>query len=310
MLIWPMVGAVAIAVSFWLLARELRGLSWPALWAGIGALGVRHWVLVALCTLGCYVTLAFYDVIALQYLGRRLNFVFVALCSLTAYALSHNIGASAFTGAVVRYRAYTSRGLSGAEVGILVTFCSLTFVLGVIVVLGLAFLAVPGLEDRFADLLSPRAVRWLAGMMLVAVGLYLAGSALHLPPLRLGGHSVTYPRPGIALRQIIIAPVELLFAAGILYFALPTIGNPGFMVVTGVYVLAFSLALLSHTPGGLGVFELAVLTGLPELPEEAVLAALIVFRLFYFILPLVAGLVIVAVFEHVQIKARAAQGPG
>lgn len=302
MFIWPLIGAVAIAVSFWLLARELRGLSWPALWSAIGALGGGQWALIVLCTLGCYIALALYDVLALQHLGRRLNFHFVALSSLTAYALSHNIGASAFTGAVVRYRAYTSRGLSGGEVGILVTFCSLTFALGVMILLGVAFLVTPGLEDRYADALSPGVVRWLAIFLLVGVGLYLAGSALHLPPLRLRGFSVTYPRLPIALKQVIIGPVELIFAAGILYFALPAAGNPGFAVVMGVYVASFSLALLSHTPGGLGVFELAVLTGLPEFRDETILAALIVFRLFYFILPLVMGLIVVAVFEHMQLK--------
>lgn len=308
MFIWPAIGAAAIAVSFWLLARELRGMSWDAMWAGIEGLEHWHWILIALCTLGCYVTLALYDVIALHHLGRRLNFFYVALTSLTTYSLSHNIGASAFTGAVVRYRAYTAKGLSGPEVGVLVTFCSLTFSLGVMALLGIAFAFAPGIEDRFGDALSPDLVRWLAFGLLVLIVLYLIGSALELPPLHIRRFSVTYPRLPVALAQIAVAPVELLFAAGILFFALPPEGNPGYIVVMGVFVVAFALALLSHAPGGLGVFELAVLTGLPEFPNETVLAALIVFRLFYFIVPLVIGLVVVALFEHGQLQERRAHG--
>lgn len=306
--IWPVIGITAIAVSFWLLAGELRGMSWDALWAGFAAIPGRHWLLICLCTAGCYVTLAFYDVLALQHLRRKLDFIFVACCSLTTYALSHTIGASAFTGAVIRYRAYSAKGLSGAEVGVLVTFCSLTFSLAVMILTGLAFLLAPGLEDRFADLLSQHAVRGIAIVLLVLAGGYVVGAALRLPPLTIRSFQIFYPRLGIALKQVTIAPLELMFAAGILYFALPEAGNPGYLVVLGVFVVAFALALLSHAPGGLGVFDLAVLTALPEFQPEVVLAALLVFRIFYFLIPLVMGLAMVALFEHRQLRGMAQPG--
>jgi uncharacterized membrane protein YbhN (UPF0104 family) len=256
------------------------------------------------CTAGCYVTLAAYDGLALSHLRKKLNFVFVACCALTTYALSHTIGASAFTGAVIRYRAYTAKGLNAAEVGVLVTFCSLTFSLGVMLLVGVAFLLSPTLQDRYADLLPPELVRWLAIGILLVVGLYVLGSALRLPDLRIRGFTVSYPRLPIALKQIAVAPVELVFAGGILYFALPEAGNPGYVVVLGVFAVSFALALLSHAPGGLGVFELAVLMGLPDFEPEAVLAALVVFRIFYFLIPLVIGLGLVALFEHGQLRGR------
>lgn len=304
--LWPVIGIVAILVSFWFLAQELRGLSWTDLWAGIDAIKMPHWLAIVGCTLGCYAILAGYDWLALEHLRKKVNYLFVAGCSLTTYALAHTIGASAFTGAIIRYRAYSTKGLSGPEVGVLVTFCSLTFTLGVMVVLGLAFLLSPGLEDRFANMLSPHFVRWLAIMLLVGVGLYVAGSAAKLPELKIRNFSLSYPRLSVAIKQIVVAPTELLFAAGILYFALPEVGNPGYLVVMGVFVVSFSLALLSHAPGGLGVFELAVLTGLPEFSTETVIAALIVFRICYFLIPLAMGLVMVAWFEHGQLKARQA----
>ena len=115
--IWPVIGFLAIAISFWLLAKELRGMSWTELWAGIGAISGSGWLLICLSTLGCYFTLALYDNLALQHLRKKLNFFFVACCSLTTYALSHTIGASAFTGAVIRYRAYTARACRGPRWG-------------------------------------------------------------------------------------------------------------------------------------------------------------------------------------------------
>ncbi len=75
-------------------------------------------------------------------------------------------------------------------------------------------------------------------------------------PLIIKGFRLEYPKPGIALRQLLAAPLELLGAAGIIYFALPEAGNPGYFVVLGVFLASFSAALMSNAPGGLGVFEL------------------------------------------------------
>lgn len=302
-LVWPLIGVAAISVSFWLLAKELRGMSWDALWARITEISGGNWLLISICTLGCYLILAAYDSLALKHLGRKVSYGFVALCSLTTYALSHSLGASAFTGAVIRYRAYSTKGLGAAEVGVLVTFCSLTYSLGVMVLVGLVFLIDPALDSRFAEVLSPGMVRWIAWGLLGLSAFYLIGSALRLPDLRIRNFRISYPCLPIALRQILVAPVELLFAGGILYFALPEVGNPGYIVVLGVFVVAFTLALMSHAPGGLGVFELGVLMALPEFPPETVLAALLVFRLCYFIIPLVIGLATAVIFEHGQLRS-------
>lgn len=300
--IWPFIGIIAIVTSFWLLTKELHNLSWDALWERIDEIGGLHWWLIGFCTICSYAALAFYDHVALDHIGRRLRFHFVALTSLTTYAIGHNIGASVFTGAVVRYRAYTSKGLSGPEVGVIVSFCTFTYILGVMVLLGLVFLIVPDLEVRLGDFISPAVLQWGGGVLLALVALYMVGSALGLPPLRIRRFAIAYPRLPIAFQQLILGPVEQLFAVGIFYFALPDAGNPGYLVVMAVFVISFSLALISHAPGGLGVFELAMLTGLPEFSPETVLAALIIFRLFYFIVPFFIGLVVIVCFERVQLR--------
>jgi uncharacterized membrane protein YbhN (UPF0104 family) len=100
------------------------------------------------------------------------------------------------------------------------------------------------------------------------------------------------------MRQLIIAPLEIVGAAAIIYFALPEAGNPGFFVILGVFVAVFSAALLSQAPGGLGVMEILFLKALPTIPKLDVLAALIVFRLFYLLIPLAVSAVIVLLFEQ------------
>ena len=101
-------------------------------------------------------------------------------------------------------------------------------------------------------------------------------------------------------------PLELVGASGIIYFALPAAANPGFAVVLGVFVASFSIALMSHAPGGLGVLEFTFVEAMPDAPQPNVVAALLVFRLLYLIMPLMFALVVVLNYERKRWRAPAA----
>ena len=294
---WPIIGISAVAVSSWLLFRELHGLSLEALEEAFASISPTCWLFAIGSTLVAYIALAMYDQIALLHLGRAINWRFVGLTSFTTYAIAHNIGASVLSGAVIRYRAYSTKGLTVGEVGVLVAFCSFTFALGVTTVGGLLLLLHPELVGRFEG--APAWVGRAAGVALIATpSLYVMGSLLHFRPLKVGGFEIIYPRPPVAARQLLAGPLELLGAAGIIYFALPDPVNPGFVIVLGVFLASFTLALVSHAPGGLGVLEIAFLEGMPDAPQANVVAALLVFRLLYLILPLIFALGVVLVFER------------
>lgn len=300
--LWPVIGLIAVLFSAWLLYHELRGLSLDELWESLANISATNWVLCVLSTLAAYAALAGYDRLALKHLRRsNVGWLYLTITSFTTYALSHNIGASVFSGSVVRYRAYTAKGISASEVGILVAFCSFTFTLGVMILGGLVFLIEPEVVERFVDMLPLEASWMTGGLLLLLVGLYLAGSLLRMRSLHIGKIEISYPRPSIAFQQLLIGPLEIVGAAAIIYFALPEAGNPGFLVVLGIFVISFSLALLSHAPGGLGVLELAFITGLNEMSQADVLAALLVFRLFYLIIPLFIALFVVLGFERSQL---------
>ncbi len=307
--VWPVIGLLAVVVSGWLLYRELRGLSLSDLEASLTSIPAHRYGLAALSTLFAYAALAWYDRIALIHLGvRHISWLFVSVTSFTTYALSHNIGASVFSGAVVRYRAYTSKGLSAAQIAVLVALCSFTFGLGTILLGGVVLTLDPTLLHRLEDLLpsaltNPATARIVGLLLLGFVALYVAGSILHLPPLAIRNHKLQYPRPAIMTRQLVAAPLELLGAAGIIYFVMPAHLEPNFLTVLAVFLASFSAALVSHAPGGLGVFELVFLTAMPDIPKADVLAALIVFRLFYLLIPFALSLVVVLMFE----RARLAQ---
>jgi glycosyltransferase 2 family protein len=298
--VWPAIGLVAVGLSAWLLYGELRGMSLDDVGDGLGAIPLHQWILAALGSIVAYAALAFYDHIALLHIGKRVPWLFISLCSFTTYALSHNIGGSVLSGAVIRYRAYGSRGLTASEVGILVAVCWFTFLLATILLSGAVLVLQPGLVNRYFDDVPTNAAFFGGVALLGLVCLYIFGSWLHLPPLHIRGLDIGYPRPPIVWRQLIVGPIELIGAASIIYFALPVAGNPGFITVLGVFIASFSVAQISHAPGGLGVLEIVFLSGLPEVDPAAVIAALLVFRLFYLILPLALALVVVLVFERSQ----------
>jgi len=296
---------VAVALSIWLLYHELRGISFAELKGSFAAIAAHDWLLAVLSTLVAYGALAGYDHLALLHLRRHVGWLFVTLASFTTYALSHNIGASVFSGAVVRYRAYSSRGLTAREVGVLVAFCSFTFALGTILLAGLVLVIEPDVLKRFVDVLPIEASATTGGLLLALVAIYVVGSWLHLRPLKIGSFELTYPRLPIVGRQLLIGPLELCAAAAIVYFALPAEGNPGYLIVLGIFLISFSIALVSHAPGGIGVLELAFITGLPEMDAADVLAALIVFRLLYLIVPFILSLFVILFFERAQYSRKA-----
>ena len=187
--------------------------------------------------------------------------------SFTTYSLSHNIGASLLSGTIVRFRAYGSRGLSrrrDRRPG----RCHLVH-----------------LPGRRADARRRRpghpaggrpALLRRAGLGGVVIGLALlcrasrsTSSARCSTSSRSpsAGSTSTTRSPNVVIRQLIIGPLELLAAAAIIYFCLPAEGNPGFITVLGMFVASFSMAIVSHAPGGLGVLEYVFLTGLDDMDQ-------------------------------------------
>ncbi len=298
--LWPVIGIGAVVLSLWLLFRELQGLSLADVETAFAAIPASRWGLAVVFTLVAYLALAWYDRIALFHLGFTLSWRFISAVSFTTYALSHNIGMSMFSGAMVRYRAYSTKGLTITDVGVLVAFCSFTFALGTILLGGLVLVFEPGIVQRLFQI-EPLVARLVGVAMLLFVALYVGGAALHLKPLVIGRLTLVYPRLNIAARQLLAGPLELMGAAGIIWCALPVGHNPGFFIVLGVFLASFSAALLSHAPGGLGVLELVFVTALPDTPRQDVIAALLVFRLLYLVIPLLLGIVAVVVFERGRI---------
>eukprot|EP01037_Dinobryon_pediforme_P002403 gene2403-2438_t len=315
--LWPLLGIFAVFFSLYKLYGELDGTSFSQIGISLGSIPLHRWLLAISGTLLAYIALAWYDRIALLHLGHKLGWMFISAVSFTTYALSHNIGASVFSGAVVRYRAYSTKGLTIAEIGLLVAFTAFTFLLGTMLLGGIVLTLEPQVVKHILHV--PVLTLRIIGLGMIAfISAYLVGSALNLPPVDIKSRSLPpftlgkftfgpfttpaihleYPHLSITLRQLAAGPLELLGAAAIIYFALPEVGNPGFFTVLGVFLASFSAALISNAPGGLGVLEFVFVKALPDIPKADVVAALLVWRLLYLIVPLLLAIVTVVLFER------------
>jgi uncharacterized membrane protein YbhN (UPF0104 family) len=330
---WPLLGLVAVVWSVRLLYVKLQKevgvdpaiksmLDTGGIWNDLkviaavigerlGAIPADGYLLAAASCVVAYAALAWYDRIALLHIKRTqgISWWYISACSFVTYALAHNIGASVLSGGMVRLRAYTAKGLTAGEVAILVAMCSFTFAFGTLVLLGVVLGFEPEIIEPLAELmplldLDTGVVRFLGFAILGICLLYVVGSWLHFKPLKIGTVEIVYPRLPVVARQVVAAPLELIGAAGIIYFALPELGHPGFFMVLGAFLLSFSAGLLSQVPGGVGVMEAVFIAVMPDVPATSVVAALLVWRLLYLLLPLALSVPTVLLFERAQLAKR------
>jgi phosphatidylglycerol lysyltransferase len=131
--------------------------------------------------------------------------------------------------------------------------------------------------------------------------------------IRVGGWAFPVPSPSLAVAQILLAAADWAVAGSVLYALLPRpAGTTGvsFLPFLGAFLLAQFAGVISHVPGGLGVFEFLVVRLLrPYVPDAAaVLGALVAYRAVYYLLPFVTALVALAVHETRHVQARVAGG--
>ncbi len=236
-----------------------------------------------------YGTLTLFDPLALHYLGKRLPYGRTALASFAGYAFSHNLGFGWLSGGAVRYRLYTAWGLSSLDIGVVLAFNTVTTFLGLGSILALACLGEP--DEIAAILRIPQPAVVALGLALgLAVAGYVALAATRRSPIGFGGWQLEMPRPAIAVAQIVLSLLDWTLAAAVLYVLLPTGLAFGFMSFVGLFGLANLGGLISNVPGGIGVFEAVVLLAVPDGGASgAVAAALIGYRLIYYLLPLVVA---------------------
>lgn len=256
----------------------------------------RRVMLALLLTCFGYLVLTAYDHLAVAYVGRCLPRVRITLASFVSYAFSNTIGFSLLTGGSLRYRFYSSWGLSPEEIVRIVAFTICTFLLGIFTLGGALFLAAPP-HPASLSFLPSASVRSIGAVLLLVVLLYLYASVRQRRPFQVKAWEFSFPNWRLAALQLLVGTLDWALAGSVLFILLPDAAGISLAEFLGIYLLAQTVALISHVPGGLGVFETLIVSLLPEIPAHQLLATLLIFRGTYYLLPLGVATLLLAGVE-------------
>ncbi|HET7756077.1 MAG TPA: phosphatidylglycerol lysyltransferase domain-containing protein, partial [Steroidobacteraceae bacterium] len=247
----------------------------------------RHQVLAALAfAAASYWLLSLYDLLALRYLRRVIAYPRILFTSFIAYSFGHTLGFAPFTGGAIRFRLYATAGVTAIDVATIAAFCSFSLGIGLATIGGLSLFFSPVHAARILHLHHNWSL--LAGtLLLTAVAAYAAWACLARGALELRGWALRPPGPAIGLGQIALSVADLSLSSAVLWSLLPPEAHISFVTFLGTYAAAVIAGIVSHVPGGVGVFEAVILLTLPAVPPEALLGSLLAYRGVYYLVPLV-----------------------
>lgn len=294
---WVAVGVVALAGLLTFAFKSLwQEISYDQVVAAVRGVATADVALALLATAASYLALSGYDHSSLRYVGVSVPYRLVAQTSFIAYALTNTIGLGVFTGGAVRMRLYGAAGVEAGLISRAIAFNAVAFGLGIGTVgaLGLLWDA-----QELASLI--RVPAWLLSMgaclVLTAIGALLVWCRDGRERRLFGRLTLRLPPASLALRQLLWSVLDILAAGAALWVLLPD-GAIGFPTFVGFYAAALVLGVVSHVPGGLGVFEAVMLVALGgRVPGEALAGALVLYRLIYYVLPLVLALLLMMLHE-------------
>jgi len=298
---WNRIGfllsVVIIAVAVYVLVHMLHDLDIDEVFAALKAVTPHRIAIAAVFVAGGYFTLTFYDWFALRTIGRSdVPYYTAALSGFTSYAVGHNIGATVFTGGAVRYRIYSARGLTAVDVAKICFVAGLTFWLGNATVLGLSVALDPHAAAPITQLPG-----WINRLIALGIlGVLFSYIGWVWSAKRVIGKSdwtVELPSGPSTLLQIVIGLFDLGCCAMAMYMLLPSDPHIDFITILVVFVSATLLGFASHAPGGLGVFDAAMLVALWQFNKEDLVAGLLLFRVLYYLVPFAFALSILGTRE-------------
>lgn len=283
---------VLFAVAIAIVHHEVKAHNPGDILDAMRAVPLPLWGLAIILTIVNYLVLAGYDWLALRYTGHsEISLRRILGVSMIGYGISNNTGHSWASGGAIRYRFYTSCGVPGWDIAKISLFLGLTYVIGVLTLGAVCGLSLP--PDLRGAVDNPQVLSVVTYICIFSLLGYWGAVLFLRRPLKIKGVEVGMPPFSLAIGQSIISSLDLILASSVLWVFLKDVPGMDFSTFLMIYVMAQVVGLVSQVPGGLGVFEGAFfwLAG-PNFTDShaQILAALVLYRVVYFFLPLaVAG---------------------
>lgn len=306
---WLALGAMilVLALGFGALHAILVEVHFRDVRAALHAISPERIAMAIGLTVLSYLTLTLYDFLALRTIGSKLPWRIAALASFTSYTISHNLGLSFLTGGSARYRVYTSAGLELADVARISLIASATFWGGVVAIAGIALATGTQVIEIANVAISPLAQHLLGFALLAVVAAVFALRVRGVDRIGIGSFAIPIPPVRIMAAQIGVAALDLMAASAALFVLVPNAAPSMFGIFFLAYAIAIVVALVTHVPGGIGVFEAIILAIIPG-NHGQVFAALLLYRLIYYLLPLAFAGAMLGVMEGYRQRRQISTG--
>ncbi|WP_334323099.1 bifunctional lysylphosphatidylglycerol flippase/synthetase MprF [Gilliamella apicola] len=256
-------------------------------------LSIKAILFACLSTIGSYLMLIGCEWSATRYAGVKLKPSVITLGGICASAIGNAIGLSALSGGAIRCRLYFKQGLTTIDVARMSIFVTLSlgFTLPLLATLAALMntkntMLALHLSKNWIGLISSGIISLYSGILI-----FLYCNRLETKPnkdtqlFQLFHWSIRLPNLRLASYQFVITLIDTVLAGAILYFLLPI--QPHFTTFIMIYILALVAGVLSHIPGGVGVFEAVMLAAFSsEIGAASLTVALIIYRIIYILIPL------------------------
>lgn len=243
-----------------------------------------------------YVLLSVYDLIAVRYLNTKIPYPKILNTSLTAFSIGHTLGVSMLSAGAVRFRYYGKYGVESPKIANIILLVSLAFSYGMMTVIGISLVVNPHMLSQlltnvsWLGSISPLVFKriGLAILVLIAASLVFAGKAGRIFSIK--SWELQLPPAAILFRLIVLAVIDIALVAYIIHILIPASIQISYPEVFSAYVQAITVGIISHVPGGLGVFELTMVASLPKVDKTTLLSVLLLFRILYYFIPFMLGI--------------------
>jgi uncharacterized membrane protein YbhN (UPF0104 family) len=288
--VWHFIAVLLLSAAAFILWREFHDLRPEDLAAAIRAWGWQSAVLAVGFSGASFLLMGVVELMGLRWAGAKIDAASGMAGGFIACAISHSLGANLLVAGAVRARFYAKHGITLRQVAAATVFNSFTFTVGLATLAGTSLLLAGSREIAAVSRIANPVADALGGLLVTGVVGYVVLCAVLHRPLRVFGHTIKLPSLRVALAQLAIGTIDNAMAAAILWVLLPA-GALSYFTFVGAYAPSVIVGLISHVPGGVGVFESSVSTLTRGLDPAALAAAFLGYRLFFFLIPLaIAGL--------------------
>lgn len=304
---WPWIKRIGTWVFFglvaWLIVEQARGIDWDDVLDAFSKVPATTLAIAAGLAAASFVLYSTFDLLGRHLTGHPLGTGTVMGVTFVSYAFNLNLG-SLVGGVAFRYRLYSRLGLDNPTITRVLGFSMLTNWFGYLVVAGAAFC--------FGPLVLPPewkidtgGLRVLGAALLVVAAGYLALCALASEKTwHVRGHAFQSPPLRMALLQMLMSCTNWCLMGGVVWLLLQR--AVPYPEVVAVLLVGAVAGVITHVPAGLGVLEAVFVALLSHrLPQGQILAALIGYRVLYYLLPLA-----VASVSYVVIEVRGRRSAG